>query len=84
MIYLLLQLKLVEKLLKAEKEAKVASPINCYRKLLVCDVLPLVLTRLTLTESLQKTVLKWLQLSIEFYVLFVTQTSGAPTSPGII
>ncbi|XP_077589769.1 integrator complex subunit 10 isoform X2 [Stigmatopora nigra] len=61
-----------ETLLEAETTEKVESPVNCFRKLFVCDVLPLVInnTDMRLPASLlQKYILK----AAEFYIGYVTR-----------
>ncbi|KAL5019854.1 hypothetical protein ScPMuIL_002746 [Solemya velum] len=80
-------LKLIESLLNAERHAQVQSPVNCYRKILVCDVLPLVLQRCKHVEVSTKHVCKWLLKSVEFYVSYVTQPpsqDATPMSPDIL
>lgn len=76
-------MKLVETLMSAENLAQFQSPVNCYRKLLVCDVLPLVLKKGSQVKVLGSDLYIWLQKSVEFYISFVTQppVSHEPTTP---
>ncbi|XP_060581049.1 integrator complex subunit 10-like [Ruditapes philippinarum] len=76
--------KLVDTLLSAETHAQFQSPVNCYRKLLVCDVLPLVLKKGSQVKVLANDLYVWLQKCVEFYISFVTQpppSSHEPTTP---
>ncbi|XP_070570884.1 integrator complex subunit 10-like isoform X2 [Ptychodera flava] len=76
--------KLVETLLNAEKLQSDKNPVNCFRKLLVCDVLPIILSNHD-TQCSHKQLSKWLQKSLEFYVTFVVRPkshdSGGFKSP---
>ncbi|XP_064617560.1 integrator complex subunit 10-like isoform X2 [Liolophura sinensis] len=74
-------LKLLETLLTAERHSNPQTSVNCYRKLLVCDVLPMVLSK-TKAEVPQKQLYKWLQKAIEFYISYVTMPPPPASSPG--
>ncbi|CAG5126669.1 unnamed protein product [Candidula unifasciata] len=64
-------LKLVEMLLKEEtKSGIVNNPVNCYRKLLVCDVMPMVLHK---GGHLEFNMFHLLQKAIEFHLSYVSQ-----------
>ncbi|XP_061165472.1 integrator complex subunit 10-like [Saccostrea echinata] len=67
-------LKLLDTLQQAELEAKIKYPVNCYRKLFVCDVLPLVLQKVKKLEIQKAQIYRWLQMSVEFYIMYVTQS----------
>ncbi|XP_051930160.1 integrator complex subunit 10 isoform X2 [Hippocampus zosterae] len=61
-----------ETLLEAETSEKVESPINCFRKLFVCDVFPLVINNMDMrlpASLMQKYILK----AAEFYIGYVTR-----------
>ncbi|XP_008325281.1 integrator complex subunit 10 isoform X2 [Cynoglossus semilaevis] len=61
-----------ETLLDAEVSENVESPVNCFRKLFVCDVLPLVINNMDMrlpTSLMQKYMLK----AAEFYIGYVTR-----------
>ncbi|XP_057707083.1 integrator complex subunit 10 isoform X1 [Corythoichthys intestinalis] len=61
-----------ETLLEAETSEKVESPVNCFRKLFVCDVLPLVINNMDMrlpASLMQKYILK----AAEFYIGYVTR-----------
>lgn len=73
-------LKLVGTLQKAEWDANMKSPVNCYRKFLVCDVLPLVLQKKKKFELPTSQFHNWLQLAVEFYVMYITQPPIVPAS----
>eukprot|EP00105_Crassostrea_gigas_P024221 XP_011444406.1 PREDICTED: integrator complex subunit 10 [Crassostrea gigas] len=73
-------LKLLDTLQQAELEAKMKYPVNCYRKLFVCDVLPLVLQKVKKPELPAAQIYRWLQMSVEFYIMFVTQSPSFNTS----
>ncbi|KAK3580142.1 hypothetical protein CHS0354_013417 [Potamilus streckersoni] len=81
-------LKLIDTLVTAETQAQYQSPVNCYRKLLVCDVLLLVLQRGKQVDIKSKKLFKWLQKAIEFYVSFITHPPchdlPAPHSPDLM
>ncbi|WAR06027.1 INT10-like protein, partial [Mya arenaria] len=82
-------LKLVDSLLAAESFAKFQSPVNCYRKLLVCDVLPLVLQKGSGVKMKSSNLYLWLQKSVEFYISFITTPPSAsepatPLSPDLL
>ncbi|XP_061581205.1 integrator complex subunit 10 isoform X1 [Cololabis saira] len=83
-----------ETLLEAEASENVETPVNCFRKLFVCDVLPLVINNMDMrlpASLMQKYILK----AAEFYIGYVTrgpspdvqiqstQESGALKSPGV-
>lgn len=61
---------LIEELLKNQNESQI--PINIYRKLLVCDVLPLILPRLQLPAKL---VIELLDHSLVFYVRYISSSN---------
>ncbi|KAM4554875.1 integrator complex subunit 10 isoform 1-T1 [Odontesthes bonariensis] len=61
-----------ETLLDAEVSENVETPVNCFRKLFVCDVLPLVINNMDMrlpTSLMQKYILK----AAEFYIGYVTR-----------
>uniref|UniRef100_A0A674P301 Integrator complex subunit 10 n=1 Tax=Takifugu rubripes TaxID=31033 RepID=A0A674P301_TAKRU len=65
-----------ETLLEAEATENVETPVNCFRKLFVCDVLPLVLKNMDMrlpTSLIQKYLLK----AAEFYIGYVTRGPSA-------
>ncbi|KAM6923367.1 integrator complex subunit 10 isoform 2-T2 [Xenentodon cancila] len=83
-----------ETLLEAEASENVETPVNCFRKLFVCDVLPLVINNMDMrlpASLMQKYILK----AAEFYIGYVTrgpspdvqipgtQESGTLKSPGV-
>lgn len=83
-----------ETLLEAEASENVESPVNCFRKLFVCDVLPLVINNMDMrlpASLMQKYMLK----AAEFYIGYVTrgptpdvqlqgsQEGGSLKSPGV-
>ncbi|XP_056625026.1 integrator complex subunit 10 isoform X1 [Triplophysa dalaica] len=65
-----------ESLLEAETVEKLDTPVNCFRKLFVCDVLPLVLNNpeMCLPASL---LYKYLHKAAEFYICYVTREPSA-------
>ena len=63
--------KLIEALMSAEKHSQVQSPVNCYRKYMVCDVLPVILQARP-QQVAHKHLYRWLQKAIEFYVSYAT------------
>ncbi|XP_059177730.1 integrator complex subunit 10-like [Physella acuta] len=68
-------LKLVEMLVKEEINSNIVNnPVNCYRKLLVCDVMPLVLQKGGHLEVNMFQLYLWLQRATEFYVSYVSQS----------
>ncbi|XP_041373547.1 integrator complex subunit 10-like [Gigantopelta aegis] len=79
-------LKLVEMLSVEEKKAAMMSPVNCYRKLLVCDTLPLILEKGRHLDMKPCQLYTWLQRAIEFYVSYITQpaSSDTPLSPDLL
>ncbi|XP_074505090.1 integrator complex subunit 10 isoform X2 [Sebastes fasciatus] len=61
-----------ESLLEAEASENVETPVNCFRKLFVCDVLPLVINNMDMrlpASLMQKYMLK----AAEFYIGYVTR-----------
>uniref|UniRef100_G3Q1H5 Integrator complex subunit 10 n=1 Tax=Gasterosteus aculeatus aculeatus TaxID=481459 RepID=G3Q1H5_GASAC len=65
-------INLGEKLLEAEASDNVETPVNCFRKLFVCDVLPLVVNNMDMrlpASLMQKYMLK----AAEFYIGYVTR-----------
>ncbi|XP_038152479.1 integrator complex subunit 10 isoform X2 [Cyprinodon tularosa] len=65
-----------ETLLEAEVSENVESPVNCFRKLFVCDVLPLVISNMDMrlpASLMQKYILK----AAEFYIGYVTRGPSA-------
>ncbi|XP_029367788.1 integrator complex subunit 10 isoform X2 [Echeneis naucrates] len=61
-----------ETLLEAEVSENVETPVNCFRKLFVCDVLPLVINNMDMrlpASLMQKYMLK----AAEFYIGYVTR-----------
>ncbi|XP_037316658.2 integrator complex subunit 10 isoform X1 [Pungitius pungitius] len=65
-------INLGEKLLEAEASENVETPVNCFRKLFVCDVLPLVVNNMDMrlpASLMQKYMLK----AAEFYIGYVTR-----------
>eukprot|EP00112_Aurelia_sp_Birch-Aquarium-sp1_P017813 Seg417.15 transcript_id=Seg417.15/GoldUCD/mRNA.D3Y31 product="Integrator complex subunit 10" protein_id=Seg417.15/GoldUCD/D3Y31 len=72
--------KLTELLIKAEREEKLTTPLNIYRKMLVCDVLPVILKsqeihvdalgvkhKASVVYLPEQLLFTWLELCIEFY-----------------
>uniref|UniRef100_A0A667WQ47 Integrator complex subunit 10 n=1 Tax=Myripristis murdjan TaxID=586833 RepID=A0A667WQ47_9TELE len=83
-----------ETLLEAEASENLETPVNCFRKLFVCDVLPLIINNVDMrlpASLLQKYMLK----AAEFYIGYVTrgpspdgqmqgsQEVGSLKSPGV-
>ncbi|XP_004545465.3 integrator complex subunit 10 isoform X1 [Maylandia zebra] len=83
-----------ETLLEAEASENLETPVNCFRKLFVCDVLPLVINNMDMrlpASLMQKYMLK----AAEFYIGYVTrgpspdgqiqgsQEGGALKSPSV-
>ncbi|XP_074652222.1 integrator complex subunit 10-like [Tubulanus polymorphus] len=64
--------ELVDTLISTEKHSHQQTPLNSYRKYLVCDVLPLLLKSANLNLG-HKTLYRWLQKSIDFYVCYATR-----------
>ncbi|XP_053734751.1 integrator complex subunit 10 isoform X1 [Synchiropus splendidus] len=61
-----------ETLLEAEASENMETPVNCFRKLFVCDVLPLVINNMDMrlpVTLMQKYMLK----AAEFYICYVTR-----------
>ncbi|XP_066304856.1 integrator complex subunit 10-like [Branchiostoma lanceolatum] len=73
--------KLVDTLLDTEKRESLPSPVNCYRKLLVCDTIPLVCSSPDIDVS-HKQLYRWLQKAMEFYICFLTQPPCREGSKG--
>ena len=74
-LIIVLQKKLVDTLLTTEKHSHYLTPVNCFRKLLVVDLLPTLLSSRTIDvpqQQLYRLILK----SIEFYVNWFA--SGSP------
>ncbi|XP_072295723.1 integrator complex subunit 10 isoform X1 [Eucyclogobius newberryi] len=68
-----------ESLLEAEVSEHVETPVNCFRKLFVCDVLPLIINNMDMrlpTSLMQKYMLK----AAEFYIGYVTR-GPSPDAP---
>ncbi|XP_033830070.1 integrator complex subunit 10 isoform X1 [Periophthalmus magnuspinnatus] len=68
-----------ETLLEAEVSENVETPVNCFRKLFVCDVLPLVINNMDMrlpASLMQKYMLK----AAEFYIGYVTR-GPSPDAP---
>nr|XP_056713642.1 integrator complex subunit 10 isoform X2 [Euleptes europaea] len=63
-----------ESLLEAENIEDQESPVNCYRKLFVCDVLPLIINNpdVRLPSAL---LYKYLNKAAEFYINYVTRST---------
>ncbi|XP_063044499.1 integrator complex subunit 10 isoform X2 [Engraulis encrasicolus] len=67
-----------ESLLEAENVEDLDTPVNCFRKLFVCDVLPLIMNNLDmrLPPSL---LYKYMHKAAEFYICYVTRGPSADT-----
>uniref|UniRef100_A0A673JGE4 Integrator complex subunit 10 n=1 Tax=Sinocyclocheilus rhinocerous TaxID=307959 RepID=A0A673JGE4_9TELE len=65
-----------ESLLEAESVENLDTPVNCFRKLFVCDVLPLILNNadMCLPVSL---LYKYMHKAAEFYICYVTREPSA-------
>ncbi|XP_070584123.1 integrator complex subunit 10 isoform X1 [Erythrolamprus reginae] len=63
-----------ETLLEAEIVEDQASPINCFRKLFVCDVLPLIINNCDVQPP-STLLYKYLNKAAEFYINYVTRSS---------
>ncbi|XP_060103840.1 LOW QUALITY PROTEIN: integrator complex subunit 10 [Heteronotia binoei] len=79
-----------ESLLDAENMEDQESPVNCYRKLFVCDVLPLIINNpdVRLPAAL---LYKYLNKAAEFYITYVTRSTqvesqyqGAQDTPDLL
>ncbi|XP_062405720.1 integrator complex subunit 10 isoform X3 [Sardina pilchardus] len=83
-----------ESLLEAENVEDLDTPVNCFRKLFVCDVLPLIMNNLDmrLPPSL---LCKYMHKAAEFYICYVTRgpstdgqiqggQEGVLKSPGVL
>ncbi|XP_031424677.1 integrator complex subunit 10 isoform X2 [Clupea harengus] len=83
-----------ESLLEAENAEDLDTPVNCFRKLFVCDVLPLIMNNLDmrLPPSLLH---KYMHKAAEFYICYVTRgpstdaqmqggQEGGLKSPGVL
>ncbi|XP_055958775.1 integrator complex subunit 10 [Patella vulgata] len=79
-------LKLVEMLCVEESRTRMTSPVNCYRKLFVCDILPLVLQKNRHLNIPPGQMFLWLQRAVEFYISFITQPAimDTPLSPDMM
>ncbi|KAJ8015384.1 hypothetical protein DPEC_G00025570 [Dallia pectoralis] len=69
-----------ESLLDAEAAEKLETPVNCFRKLFVCDVLPLIIKNVDMrlpASLLQNYMLK----AAEFYIAYVTRSPLADGQP---
>ncbi|KAL8594282.1 hypothetical protein ACOMHN_000984 [Nucella lapillus] len=75
-------LKLVDLLRSEESRVPSMPPVNCYRKLFVCDVMPLVLQRGSRVALKPPKLYSWLQLAIEFYINYITQPGSADSTTG--
>jgi len=73
--YYFLQKKLVDTLLNAEKHGSHQNPVNCFRKLLIVDLLPILLDSKT-SDIPQKTLHRLILKSIEFYVSWLSHGSS--------
>ena len=69
------QKKLVDTLLNAEKHGSHQSPVNCFRQLLIVDLLPIILDSKT-SDIPQKTLHRLILKSIEFYVSWLSSGSS--------
>ncbi|KFM69363.1 Integrator complex subunit 10, partial [Stegodyphus mimosarum] len=58
---------IIDTLLTAEEQPDIRSPINLFRKMLICDALPLIL-RVSQFEYKFKVIFQLLQKAVEFYV----------------
>lgn len=63
----MLQKKLADTLLTTEKHSHYQTPVNCFRKLLVVDLLPTLLNSRTIDVP-QKQLYRLILKSVEFYV----------------
>ncbi|XP_046648740.1 integrator complex subunit 10-like [Daphnia pulicaria] len=72
--------KLVDTLLTTEKHSHYQTPVNCFRKLLVVDLLPTLLGSRTIDVP-QKQLYRLILKSIEFYVNWFA--SGSPLIQGV-
>ncbi|KAK4883162.1 hypothetical protein RN001_006481 [Aquatica leii] len=76
--------RLVDTLLSAEKHSHASNqPINPYRKLLVCDLLPLLATENTSVELSSKLLFKLLHKSTEFYLCSLDMSKSNIQDPNI-
>lgn len=66
--------QLIDTLFAAEKHGHYQSPVNQYRKLLVCDVMPVILNSMEI-QIPPKQMFRLLQKSIEFYICYIVQSS---------
>ncbi|XP_072034018.1 integrator complex subunit 10-like [Amphiura filiformis] len=75
---------LVESLLEAEKAGDKLGAVNHFRKLLVCEVLPIICATANMQLS-AKQYSKWLQRAMEFYMVYLSQpnrrSETSPVSP---
>uniref|UniRef100_A0A8C4X4L7 Integrator complex subunit 10 n=1 Tax=Erpetoichthys calabaricus TaxID=27687 RepID=A0A8C4X4L7_ERPCA len=65
-----------ETLLEAENIEDQETPVNCFRKLFVCDVLPLIINNLEMCLP-SNLLLKYLHKSAEFYIAYVSKAAVA-------
>ncbi|KAM9331430.1 integrator complex subunit 10 isoform 3-T3 [Gastrophryne carolinensis] len=65
-----------ETLLEAENLEDQESPVNCFRKLFVCDVLPLIINNLDVRLPVSL-LYKYLNKAAEFYINYVTRSPPA-------
>ncbi|XP_054847121.1 integrator complex subunit 10 isoform X2 [Eublepharis macularius] len=79
-----------ESLLEAENIEDQESPVNCYRKLFVCDVLPLIINNLDVRLP-AALLYKYLNKAAEFYINYVTRSTqvesqyqGAQDTPALL
>uniref|UniRef100_A0A4W5QU14 Integrator complex subunit 10 n=1 Tax=Hucho hucho TaxID=62062 RepID=A0A4W5QU14_9TELE len=74
-----------DSLLEAETAEKLETPVNCFRKLFVCDVLPLIINNVDMRLS-ASLLLKYMLKAAEFYIGYVTrgsQEGGGLKSPSV-
>lgn len=65
----------MDSLLTAEKHSHYQSPVNCFRKLLVVDFLPILLSSKTV-DIAQKQLYRLILKSIEFYLSWLASGSS--------
>ncbi|XP_039251822.2 integrator complex subunit 10-like [Styela clava] len=70
---------LAERLVDEEKVQGGSSPLNYYRRLLVCEVLPIICKNMTVEIS-HKHFYKWLQKAAEFYATYFTTDTKIASS----
>ncbi|GIY08953.1 integrator complex subunit 10 [Caerostris extrusa] len=64
----------IDSLLSAEEASKIPIPVNYYRKMLVCDALPLIL-QMSQFDYKPEFMLKLLQKAVEFYITCIFKPS---------